>query len=38
MAAVAIWEAELYKIEMGFKKVKGKEKLPAKKKIGPPSK
>ncbi|XP_025265944.1 RING finger protein nhl-1 [Camponotus floridanus] len=38
MAAVAIWEAELNKIEKGFKKVKGKEKLPAKKKIDSPNK
>lgn len=38
MAAVAIWESELKKIETGFKKVKEKEKLPVKKKIGPLSK
>lgn len=39
MAAVAIWESELNKIELGFKKVKEKDKLPVtKKKIGPPNK
>ncbi|XP_072761005.1 uncharacterized protein [Anoplolepis gracilipes] len=34
MAAIAIWESELNKVEMKFKKVNEKEKLPAKKNKG----